>query len=153
MPDDQAMQKTLSELIKNIANRPEYQGALLRYDSDVKKVEERLDYLYGVLCKKYKFRVGDRLKWKETMKNRKAPAYGEPVVVIDILPEPVYDSDADNKSAGHPLFREPLDIVLGIVDPDGELLMFHFDSRRFEPYTEQASKKKSSAKAKSKARK
>jgi len=31
-------------------------------------------------------------------------------------------------------FREPLDIALGVLGNEGELLIFHYDCRRFEPY-------------------
>ena len=44
--------------------------------------------------------------------------------------------DAGNDS-GSPYFREPLDIVLGFVDGDGDFITYHFDSRRFAPVIEQ----------------
>jgi hypothetical protein len=43
----------------------------------------------------------------------------------------------DRKSAGEsesPLFREPLDLVLGFfASHDDSFVMAHYDSRRFEP--------------------
>lgn len=35
------------------------------------------------------------------------------------------------------LYREPLDLLLGILHKDGDFLMYHFDSRRFQPYHEE----------------
>jgi hypothetical protein len=43
--------------------------------------------------------------------------------------------------SGSTYFREPLDLVLGHIwdsDPGrGELMVFHYDSRRFQPWTEE----------------
>jgi len=45
-------------------------------------------------------------------------------------------SPAGNDS-GSPYFREPLDIVLGFLNGDGDFITYHFDSRRFAPVIEQ----------------
>jgi hypothetical protein len=52
-------------------------------------------------------------------------------VVVAILPEPVYEQD--KKGANSPYFREPLDLVVGMLEDNGDLILYHFDSRRFEP--------------------
>jgi len=74
------------------------------------------------------FRVGDVVYWKEGCANRKRPKVDEPAVVLEVLPHPVY---GDEKSAGTPYFHEPLDIVLGMLDSDGDLTRYCFDKRRF----------------------
>ncbi len=48
-----------------------------------------------------------------------------------MLLEPIFDSEEGTGSA---YFREPLDIVLGVLE-EGSFLCLYFDSRRFEPYT------------------
>ena len=53
-------------------------------------------------------------------------------MVIDVLQQAVYDHE--ERGAGSSYFREPLDIVLGIVDEEGDFLVFYLDSRRFEPF-------------------
>ena len=40
----------------------------------------------------------------------------------------------EKDDASTPYYREPLDVVLGLTDEDGDFLCFHFDSRRFEPF-------------------
>lgn len=76
------------------------------------------------------FRPGQIVQWKADMKNKRLPAYGEPAIVMEVLNPPVYD---DSKElGGSNLFREPLTVILGINDTEGEFLTFHFDGRRFE---------------------
>lgn len=93
--------------------------------------------MLGIAFKTFKmshsFQYGSFVRWKPGMKNRKHPAYGEPAIVMEMLPTAILDkkSEGDSTSA---LFREPLDLVLGVFTThDGEFLLFHYDSRRFEP--------------------
>ena len=76
------------------------------------------------------FRPGQIVQWKSGMKNRSKPAYAEPVIVMDVLNPPVFDNRKE--LAGSNLFREPLTLVLGMHDTDGDFLLFHYDGRRFE---------------------
>jgi len=50
-----------------------------------------------------------------------------------VLAAPVYDGCATARCAGSPYFGEPLSLVLGIVDPDGDFVELRYDARRFEP--------------------
>ena len=78
------------------------------------------------------------MTWKPGLKNHRLPRYGHPAVVIEVLETPLFD---DDKEAGSTYFREPRDLVLGLIwetDPGrGELLTFHYDRRRFQPWTEE----------------
>ena len=76
----------------------------------------------------FEFKIGDIVHWKKGLKNKKVPAYGEPAVVIQNLVQPILDDKEDTSS---PYFREPLNIKLGVIR-NGDLLIFHFDSHRFE---------------------
>jgi hypothetical protein len=76
------------------------------------------------------FHPGQIVQWKTGMRNRSKPAYAEPVIVMEVLNPPVYD--ANEGKEGSNLFREPLTLVLGLHDSDGDFLMFHYDGRRFE---------------------
>lgn len=80
------------------------------------------------LGQKYQFKVGDIVRWKDGLKNKRIPDYKLPAIVVNVLEVPLYDDKAE---VGSPYFREPLDFVLGIIIK-GELLTFHYDSRRFE---------------------
>lgn len=71
-------------------------------------------------------------QWKQGMKNRKTPDYDVPVMVVEVLEQPIIDTTFDSGSV---YFRERLDIILGFLDEDDELGMLHYDSRRLEPYT------------------
>lgn len=89
--------------------------------------------MYERFMRRHEFKPGQLVCWKAELKNRKYPAYGECGVVVSVLPVPVMDATANS---GSPYFREPLDIVLGFVDGDGDFVTYHFDSRRFAPVAE-----------------
>jgi hypothetical protein len=75
------------------------------------------------------FHSGDIVKWKPGMKNRRFPEEDMPAIVMQVLPTPIYDTE--KKDAGSPYFREPLDIIIGIAGNEGDIVKFHYDSRRF----------------------
>lgn len=91
--------------------------------------EDSLRALSQSLTSATSFSVGDLVTWKPLLKNRVRPAYDEPAIVIEVLDKTVRNTEADPSST---YFREPLDIVLGLLDDDGEIVVYHFDSRRFE---------------------
>ena len=73
---------------------------------------------------------GQIVRWKPLLRNRLRPFPGQPAIVVEQLAEPWFDTmDSTSEHA-----REPLDIRLGVVGEDGSLLVFLFDSRRFEPF-------------------
>ena len=86
--------------------------------------------MYERFVRRYEFHPGQLVRWKPELRNRNFPAYGECGVVVSILPEPVIDPSNDSGSS---YYREPLDIVLGFVDGEGDFITYHFDSRRFAP--------------------
>ena len=76
-------------------------------------------------------RPGMLAVWKPGLKNRRFPRYGEPVVVVALLDEPIVNPGDES---GSPYFREPLDLLLGLVrGDDREFLVYHADRRRFQP--------------------
>ena len=87
-----------------------------------------LKQLVGSLFTKHTFSVGDLVTWKPGLRNKatKSP----PFVVVEVLLASIYDGEAN---AGSPYFREPLDMVIGFLDREGELNCLHVDSRRFRP--------------------
>ena len=89
-----------------------------------------LTQLASRLDERHAFAKGQFVAWKPGLKNRKFPEYGEPSIVMAVLPSPVYDPN--ETSAGSPYFQEPLTIVIGNYRED-ELLEFRVDGRRFEP--------------------
>lgn len=96
--------------------------------------EERATELklrYESLRTPNEFKPGQIVKWKVNLKNRRRPQYGEPAIVVEVLQKPVFAEEAE---AATPYFREPLDLILGILDTDNDFLCFHFDKRRFEAF-------------------
>jgi len=95
-------------------------------DTSFKALKEQLDIFLAE--PERPFRPGDIVKWKPGCSNRKRPKQDEYAVVIEVLPEPLYSQE---KSSGTPYFHEPLDIVLGMLDSDGDLVRYVYDKRRF----------------------
>ncbi len=89
---------------------------------------------YRRLLQPHRVSPGELVTWKPGLKNKRYPRYGHPAVVIEVLETPLLDREDD---AGSTDFREPLDLVLGLIWDDGpsrgELVTFHYDSRRFQP--------------------
>lgn len=94
---------------------------------------ELLQELHEKLKRRHELKEGELVRWKSGLKNKRRPADGEPCIVIEVLEETIYNMP--ESGAGSPYFREPLDLLVGIVDDDKELVIYHVDSRRFEPYS------------------
>jgi hypothetical protein len=91
-----------------------------------------LKELNELFLKKYDFKKGQIVKWKKNLKNRRLPTENQPAIVVDILYPPLLSNEEET---GNTYFREPLDIILGFInESDGAFIVFHYDSRRFEPY-------------------
>lgn len=101
------------------------------FDYDGKKKLKPLKDLFDGFVSKNEYRAGEIVKWKNNLKNRRKPKYLEPAIVI----EHIKDNPSLNSAAeGSSLYREPLDLVLGLVDEEGDFDIYYFDSRRFESY-------------------
>jgi len=93
--------------------------------------KEKLQKLYKSLTTaEPQFSPGQIVEWKPGLQNKKA--YG-PFVVIEVLDPPRIN---DEPHAGSPYFKEPLDVILGHLDDDGDFMCYHYDSRRLQPVTE-----------------
>lgn len=82
-----------------------------------------------------KFEPGDVVKWKKGLKNKKYPKEGQSCIVIEEMAEPIIQ---DSRDPGSPYYREPLDLVLALLDDDSDLVIFHYDKRRFERFEKRA---------------
>lgn len=71
-------------------------------------------------------KVGDTVVWRDGLKSAKWPDYGQQCVVTQVLPAPLHTGEA-----GTPIIAEADDIALAFTLPDGDLVEFLHDSRRF----------------------
>jgi len=69
--------------------------------------------------------------WKDGLKNRVRPDYGQPAIVVEVLEAPVVHPTAESLTSD---LQDKLDIVLGVMTEDNLFAFFHFDRARFEPY-------------------
>ena len=99
-------------------------------DKERKNVAEKLAELLNELSIDYIFEPSQLVEWKSDLKNKIAPRINEPAIVVKILDEPVFDEKQDS---GSPYFREPLDMIIGVLKDNG-LMLLHVDKRRFKPY-------------------
>ena len=122
----------IAEIMKNLTEKER--------DQDVNEEEQnnygekdiaQLKSVCKSFLKEEFLEVGQIVKWKEHLKNRKLPHKNQPAIVIEILQIPVISTDNES---GSPYFLETLDIILGIIVENGTFLTFYYDSRRFEPY-------------------
>jgi len=58
----------------------------------------------------FTFHDGMLVTWKPGMKQKQVPEYGQPVIVMQALKDPVFDPEKDS---GSTYFREPPDLVCG----------------------------------------
>ena len=103
-------------------HRTQSQSRILKLKSITANYKNRVD-----------FKVGDIIQWKEGLKNKMFPEYNEPAIILEILDEPLVDTD---DRIGSPYYKEQLDLKLGMIDDDGDLVSFYFDGNRFEFYKE-----------------
>jgi hypothetical protein len=92
---------------------------------------DKLKFACNNFLKKEALQVGQLVKWKKPLKNRKLPYENQPAIVVAVLDEPITEG---KEESGSPYFREPLDIVLGMLVDENTFLTFYYDSRRFEAY-------------------
>lgn len=85
---------------------------------------------YAAFVERSSFVPGDLVQWKLGLRNKQLPDYGVPAVVVEVF-EPLTDTF---HGPATPYFRERLDITLGVLDSDDDLVVFHFDSARFERF-------------------
>lgn len=129
MNDDLKKMENAVEILKALMeNRPDSEFLMDDKQYDLEH-ETLLKTTYQTFLKKSIFKVGQLVKWKPNLRNRKLPRDNQPAIVIEVLNEPIISSEQES---GSPYFREPLDMILGVLDDDNTLLMFYYDSRRFE---------------------
>ncbi len=103
--------------------------ATLTFASDPHTLRVAYDsYAHG-----HEFAAGQLVRWKAGLRNKRLPEYGQLAVVMGMLDETVINA---TEPADSPYYREPLDLVLGVVEESGDLACYHFDSHRFEPAAE-----------------
>jgi len=122
---DKAFYEAIAKLVKESKQSPPVSISAKKLDS--------LREAFTSFHLEHTFKAGDIVKWKNGMKNRLKPAYSEPAIVIE------FDSGEpallNEKGSETPYFREPLDLQLGLIDEDGDFVVYYFDSRRFQPWS------------------
>ena len=100
----------------------------IQYDEDYIK---QLKGAYSQFKEEPSFQVGQLVKWKKNLKNRKMPKENQPAIVLEVLEKPFLNQEVD---MGSPYFREKIDLVLGLLDKSGNMFAFYYDSKRFEHF-------------------
>lgn len=119
------MEKDIEEIIKKTLRARNREP----FDSD--KVDEQIKQISGcaaALIDIEDFQQGDIVFWKDGLKNRKFPLYGQPGVVVEYFSDEKIVSD---EGGGSQYFRELLNIRIGFIHEDGDFVTFYFDPHRF----------------------
>ena len=113
------MERFLEEILENSGER---KGQTAFGKQDPVQLKKAFDTFAEVNT----FLPGDIIEWKPGMKNRRGEG---PYIVVKVLDTPV----VPEFKTGTPLFNEPLDLAVGIIDVnDGEFMVYHVDSRRMQ---------------------
>lgn len=95
---------------------------------DVKQDIEKLKADYQLYSKTTQFQPGDIVEWKPGLRNRDVLG---PFVVIRWVDEPLNDTSHPTSSC---YYGEPLDIVIGQHNKDGDFQFWHVDPQRLQLY-------------------
>lgn len=80
------------------------------------------------------FRIGDVVTWKDGLKNTKAPRYGQPMVVVEIVTSGVACGSVEHSFDGY--YGHTPDTAVMFRDLGGDANTFGVDSRRIRLMTE-----------------
>ena len=98
--------------------------------SNPKETALKLKECFKLFKVENNFKEGQLVSWKKGLKNRNLPRYDEPALVIKVLDEPIF---SDETESGSLYFREPLDMILGVII-NQEFQIFYYDKRRLKPF-------------------
>src|SRR3990172_8959565 len=62
---------------------------------EASEIAQTLRDRYGRFTEKHTFTPGQLVKWKQHLKNRRRPAYDEPVIVVEVLRESVLTEEKE----------------------------------------------------------
>ena len=145
MPEEPSFKDRVAKLLQESQQSEEFSkmlrsalaAAAMEEDKDAKnsltpnQIAKRLTEIYKVFEAKNQFSPGQLVKWKANLRNRRRPRYDEPAIVLTVLEKPICD---ESDEAASPYFQEPLNLALGMIDKDGDFLVYYYDSRRFEAF-------------------
>ena len=123
--DENRLVKKMESLLSSDLSFPKEQNSY-----DTKQIASALKERLELLKIENIFKEGQLVTWKKGLKNKKYPGYDEPAIVVKVLDNPVFSNDAES---GSPYFKEPLDIILGVMVND-DFQFFYYDKRRLAPF-------------------
>ena len=124
----------IEQFLSAAMDQDEDDGPFSKYAANTPERVEFLKEKYALLMEKHTFKPGDLVRWKEGLRN-KTGDYESAYIVVESLDEPILDTNRDASSS---YFREPLDVCIMTLDNDGDGAFMWLDSRRIEPWQEQA---------------
>ncbi|WP_419797586.1 MAG: hypothetical protein ACNI26_14970 [Terasakiella sp.] len=89
--------------------------------------DELLENRFKTFTEKETFESGDKVQWKNGLRNKGGLKYSDTAIVINTIHPPIFDA---SKDSGSPYFQEPLDILIAFLDDDNDFITLHADSRR-----------------------
>lgn len=94
---------------------------------------ELLKKAFSIYIHRHTFRCGQIVKIKTFFDHGVAVRKDQPLVIMSFINPPSVNTDIRRAHTSH--FGERLDVRIGIVQSDGRILQFPWDSRELEPHT------------------
>lgn len=98
------------------------------FEAQAKDLTDR----FRAMQPEHQFKPGDLVQWRGGLKNCKRPAYGQPAVVLGLLPGAMAD---ESSCSGRGYYGESADLRVGFTDAEGDFMSFGASSQRMEPYS------------------
>jgi len=121
----------LASLLEMQDQKPEPQFDVPDPDIRAARVDQRIEQLtecFTSFSEIQVFEPGDIVEWKPGLKISRYPEYGEPAIVTQVgingLP------DVESHGPGSAYANERYDIILAVIDGEGDFSQHRFDSRR-----------------------
>jgi len=121
----------LASLLEMQNQQPESQFDIQDPDIHAARVEQRIEQLtdrFASFSEIHVFEPGDIVEWKPGLKISRYPEYGEPAIVIQVGTDGL--TDIEPHGTGSAYANERYDIILAVIDGEGDFSQHRFDSRR-----------------------
>jgi hypothetical protein len=117
------------DLERTIRDLTERLNALAPSRGETPGIAERLRDALDAYRTHRVFRVGQLVRWKPGLRDRKHPPEDQPAIVVEVLETPVTDTSTD---ASSPYFKNIYDLRCGVL-VDGGFYIYYMESARLQP--------------------
>lgn len=131
--DFEAMMRQMAQAKRSAGDDEETDEPYIAVDIEALRLQDALSSFKTVNT----FHVGQIVRQKPGVRCYRKHGRNDLSIVVKILDEPVmFEGDQENNNSASPYWKQLLDMQVGHIDGDN-FVIFHVDSRRFEPVPEE----------------